>query len=111
MNTIRRKATAAGQQQQRDLPSWIGLGIDMISEEDGGMPLILALGVAYFQEKRCFGSAGLLKQPGNPDTVNRILESFVGASFSSFDALEATYLGEFTSSHSCPIFISHSWVV
>lgn len=78
---------------KRDLAEWLGLGLDMIVEEDGGgMPFVVAAVLQYFAEKKCHASAGLLKQSGTAAAVNRILTAIVDGTFVSFDQLEVTYL-------------------
>ena len=93
--------------------SWSSLGLDAMSEQEGGTPQAVFQVVQYFVEKRCYNYPGLFKTPGSPAKgnplqflsffrspglfflcapVNRIMETLADGSFAGFDALEATPL-------------------
>ena len=74
------------------IAGWVKLGIDSISEQDGGMPLIAFHCTQYFAVKKCHNYPNLLKAQGSPATVNRILEAFAEGSFNSFDNYDVTPL-------------------
>ena len=69
---------------------WCSLGVDLIAEEEGGVPQVLFQATQYFLQKKCYNYPGLYRQSGVVATVNRAMEAFAAGSFSTFDALEAT---------------------
>jgi hypothetical protein len=111
--TVRLKGTwskASGPKKEiGDVMSWSSLGLDILSEHEGGTPqvvfqcsqleffsfrfcsLFLMLS-RYFLEKRCYNYPGLFKTLGTPAKVNLLMESFADGSFQSFDGVEVTPL-------------------